>query len=164
MRDSAISLPRINELHPKLRQEIITGIDYLEAQNSNMTIRVAQGYRSFAYQDDLYAQGRTKPGQKVTQARGGQSDHNFRVAWDFVIIYNGKEVSWDVNADRDKDGIKDYFEVIEYFESKGWSSGARWRTFKDCPHLAKTFGRTTKQLLAMYKAKKFIQGTEFLEL
>jgi peptidoglycan LD-endopeptidase CwlK len=40
------------------------------------------GHRAYAEQDDLYAQGRTKPGRKVTDARGGESAHNFGLAAD----------------------------------------------------------------------------------
>ncbi len=41
---------------------------------------VAQGYRSIAEQNRLYAQGRTLPGPIVTNARGGQSNHNRGIA------------------------------------------------------------------------------------
>ncbi|MNC30597.1 Peptidoglycan L-alanyl-D-glutamate endopeptidase CwlK precursor [compost metagenome] len=41
-------------------------------------IIITQGYRSKAEQDGLYAQGRTKPGSIVTNARGGYSYHNYR--------------------------------------------------------------------------------------
>lgn len=38
--------------------------------------------RSASYQDELYAQGRTTPGRVVTNARGGQSAHNYGLAID----------------------------------------------------------------------------------
>lgn len=47
-------------------------------------------YRSIEEQDRLYAQGRTTPGRKVTNARGGRSWHNFRRAWDAVPMVHGK--------------------------------------------------------------------------
>lgn len=40
------------------------------------TFRITDGLRSDAVQDNLYAQGRTKPGSIVTNARAGQSKHN----------------------------------------------------------------------------------------
>lgn len=40
------------------------------------------GERSYAESDALYAQGRTAPGRIVTNARGGQSAHNFGIAID----------------------------------------------------------------------------------
>ena len=47
-------------------------------------------HRSGAEQDALYAQGRSKPGPVVTNARAGQSWHNWRRAFDFVPLVNGK--------------------------------------------------------------------------
>lgn len=50
---------------------------------------ITQGYRSVQEQDALYAQGRNKPGAIVTNARGGESAHNFGIA---VDLYGG---NWD---------------------------------------------------------------------
>lgn len=46
--------------------------------------------RSGAEQDVLYAQGRTTPGHKVTNARAGQSAHNYGLAIDVVPMVAGK--------------------------------------------------------------------------
>lgn len=43
------------------------------------------GYRSVEEQNGLFAQGRTKPGKIVTNAKGGQSLHNFGCAVDFAF-------------------------------------------------------------------------------
>ena len=51
-------------------------------------------YRSPEEQNELYAQGRTKPGRIVTNARGGESFHNHRCAFDFVPLVAGKP-QWD---------------------------------------------------------------------
>mgnify|MGYP003350057629 CR=1 FL=1 len=51
---------------------------------------ITSTYRDGAAQDKLYAQGRTEPGKKVTNAKAGQSFHNWRVAFDFCPIVNGK--------------------------------------------------------------------------
>src|SRR5690606_22511724 len=48
------------------------------------------GHRTWAEQDALYAQGRTKPGSIVTNAKGGQSNHNFGIAMDFGVFKDGK--------------------------------------------------------------------------
>lgn len=50
-------------------------------------------YRDVESQNDLYAIGRTKPGKIVTNARGGESFHNYRIAFDVVPVVNGK-ASW----------------------------------------------------------------------
>lgn len=51
---------------------------------------VAFGFRSGAVQDALYAQGRTTPGPIVTNAKGGQSAHNYGLAIDVYPIINGQ--------------------------------------------------------------------------
>jgi hypothetical protein len=45
-----------------------------------------QGVRTFAEQDALYAQGRTRKGLRVTNAKGGQSYHNYGLAADCALL------------------------------------------------------------------------------
>lgn len=170
MRD-AISFERCQKLHPAIRQEVIDTItDVEQGFPPTIKIRVVQGLRTIAEQDALYAKGRTAPGLKVTNARGGKSYHNFGTAFDFAIMYdkdgNGsfETLSWDVVKDGDADGRKDWDEVITAFEAKGWESGSKWRTFKDFPHLEKSFGYKTSELFAKYKAKDFIQGNLYVNV
>lgn len=134
----AISIQRINQLHPSVRNEvknILAQCD--EVLTGRAKVRIAQGYRSFAEQDALYAQGRTKPGKKVTNAKGGQSIHNYGFAVDIVLIIDGKTASWDTVKDWDGDKISDWMEVVNVFKRNGWSWGGDWKTFKDLPHFDK---------------------------
>ena len=55
-----------------------------------LTYKIISGTRTYAAQDELFARGRTKPGHRVTNAKGGQSNHNFGIAWDVGIFDNGK--------------------------------------------------------------------------
>lgn len=70
-----------------------TGIDVL----------VVSTLRDNEAQDALYAQGRDgHGGHIVTNARGGESIHNYALAWDVVPLRNGKPVWGDMlPADRD---------------------------------------------------------------
>lgn len=170
MRDS-ISQERVNLLHPAVRSEVAATIDKVESGfPPNMKVRIVQGLRTIKEQDALYAKGRTSPGPKVTNARGGKSFHNYGIAIDFAIMYdkdnNGsfEELSWDLLKDGDKDGRKDWDEVTVAFEAVGWEWGGRWRTFVDYPHLQRTFGYTVSQLFAKYQKKDFIAGTEYIKL
>lgn len=52
-------------------------------------IKVICGLRTYAEQDALFAQGRTRPGPRVTNAKGGESNHNFGIAFD-VGVFNGR--------------------------------------------------------------------------
>ena len=103
--------------------------------------------RTFAEQDELYAQGRTKPGKRVTNAKGGQSLHNYGVAIDFALIIDGKTASWEDLKDFDGDRKADWMEIVGVFEQAGWEWGGRWKSFTDKPHLQKTFGNDWRTLL-----------------
>jgi len=155
MRDK-ITIDRVAKLHPKVRDEAKNAIDAAEAGfPPNMAIRVVQGLRTIAEQNALYAKGRTTPGPKVTNAKGGSSYHNYGLAIDFAILYdkNGdgtfEELSWDTVKDFDKDGKTDWNEVVTQFEALGWAWGGKFRTFKDYPHCEKSFGFKPSQLLKM---------------
>ena len=59
-----------------------------KAAAAGISIRVISGLRSYEEQAALYAQGRTAPGKKVTNARPGYSNHNFGIAFD-VGVFEG---------------------------------------------------------------------------
>lgn len=110
----------------------------------NVEIRITHGYRSISFQNDLYAQGRTKPGAIVTSARGGYSYHNYGLAIDFVLRKSG----YDITADYDKDGIADWMEVVAQAKLLGFEWGGDWEKFIDRPHFQMAFGLSTAELRA----------------
>lgn len=83
-------------------------------------------YRTFAHQDQLYAQGRTEPGPRVTNARGGQSWHNYGLGADVVFSTANGQPSWPENGNWTRYG--------EIAESYGLTWGGRWRN-PDRPHV-----------------------------
>lgn len=86
-------------------------------------------HRSVEEQQALYAQGRTKPGQIVTQVDGVQqkSKHNYLPARavDVAVVVGGK-VTWDPEA---------YAPLGPLAERHGLVWGGSWKTLKDYPHL-----------------------------
>jgi peptidoglycan L-alanyl-D-glutamate endopeptidase CwlK len=141
-----ITIKRIELLHPSLKDEAIQIYSEICQTLSNGVIcRFTHTLRTIKEQNDLYAKGRTIKGQIVTNAKGGQSYHNFGCAIDIVLIVDGK-ATWDRGKDFDKDGQPDFMEVVKIFKKYGWEWGGDWH-FKDYPHFQKTFGLTTKQLL-----------------
>lgn len=129
---------RIQKLHPSIREEmekIITECDL--ALTGKAKVRITQGLRTFKEQNNLYAIGRTKPGAKVTNAKGGQSVHNFGFAVDICLIIDGKTASWDTVKDWDNDTIADWYECVKIFAKYGWDWGGNWKKFKDLPHFDK---------------------------
>ena len=161
-----VSQDRIDQLHPSIRLDVSNLIEKINTKvlTGRAKVRIAQGLRTFAEQDALYAQGRTKPGKKVTNAKGGQSIHNYGLAVDIVLILDGKTASWDEKSDFDKDQQSDWTEVVTEFKRAGFSWGGDWRTFKDMPHFEKTSGLSLKQIQDKYKNKDFIKGTTYINL
>lgn len=146
----AKSTSRLNGLNPKVKT---AGINLItNCYKRGVMIIVVQGYRSIQAQSNLYAQGRTTPGPIVTNAKGGDSFHNYRVAIDFAILdkVTGKKIIWDTKIDQDKDKVADWTEVLVEARKLGFECGADFKTFKDMPHLQMRFGLT----LADYKAGK----------
>lgn len=122
-RDINDLLPHVQDLcHKFLAECKAQGIDIL----------ITSTYRDKASQDALYAMGRTTPGKVVTNAKGGQSFHNHRVAFDVVPVVNSKP-NWDDVALWQKIG--------KIGQSVGLEWGGSWK-FKDLPHMQATGGLT----------------------
>ncbi|MDP1419221.1 M15 family metallopeptidase [Peribacillus simplex] len=137
----------LNELNPYVEKQA----KLLEVNaNKRLTkykMKITHGFRSFAEQNAIYAQGRTKKGSIVTNAKGGQSMHNYGLAIDFCLITpDGKKAVWDTYTDFDKDGLSDWKEVVEEAKKLGFEWGGDWKSFKDSPHFQMTCGLTLKDL------------------
>lgn len=107
------------------------------AKRDGIDLLVTSTYRDAECQDALYAQGRTTPGKRVTNARGGQSWHQYRVAFDVVPLVAGKAI-WD---DR-----RIWQRIGALGESVGLEWAGRWKSFAESPHFQFTGGLTMAQL------------------
>jgi peptidoglycan L-alanyl-D-glutamate endopeptidase CwlK len=143
-----------------LRDEALELYDEIVASLTGSAIcRFAYTLRTFAEQDALFAQGRTKPGKRVTNARGGQSYHNYGLAIDIVLLVdkdkNGtfETAAWDLKTDFDGDKKADWMEVVQVFKRYGFEWGGDWK-FVDAPHFQKTFGKSIYELRALHTAGK----------
>lgn len=145
---------RIALLHPIVREEVAKIVEECDsALTGRAKVRITHGLRTFEEQDILYAQGRTKPGKKVTNAKGGQSIHNYGFAVDICLIIDGKTASWDTAKDWDNDKIADWYECVKIFAKHGWEWGGNWKTFKDMPHFDKRNLNSWKKLSKLKKDK-----------
>lgn len=95
-------------------------------------------------QNALYAQGRSLPGKIVTNAKGGDSFHQYGVAFDFVPLKDGLP-DWNNKEAYGKCGAVGRGLALEW--------GGDFKTFKDLPHMQDTLGFS----VAEYKAGKVRQ-------
>lgn len=178
-RIDTITIQRIQLLHPAIRTEVenIYRNEVVPALAGRAICRFAYTLRTFAEQDALFAQGRTRlfdaNGRRlgvVTQAKGGQSIHNYGLAFDIVLLEdkdnNGtfESASWDTVKDFDGDKKSDWMEVVSIFKKHGYTWGGDWTRFKDRPHFEKPFGNTWRTLKAKHDKKDFIAGTNFVRI
>lgn len=101
-----------------------------------INVKIICGTRTFDEQADLYAQGRTRPGPRVTNSPPGYSWHNFGVAWDFVVFDGHGEPLWDSPLMERCGRIA---------ESLGLEWGGSWTGFQDVPHIQMETGCTLAQ-------------------
>lgn len=113
----------INDLKPYVKYLANRFLE--ECNKQNFPVKIYFTYRTIAEQNDLYAQGRTKPGKVVTNAKGGQSYHNYGLAFDAAPLVNG-DIDWDNEALFNKMG--------KIGQSVGLEWGGSWKSFKDTPH------------------------------
>lgn len=143
---------RLDQLHPKVnkaKQQLIQN-----CRKRGISIRITQGIRTFKEQDQLYAKGRTQPGQIVTHAKGGQSYHNYGLAIDFVVLDpKTQKPNWDKNFDGNQNGRSDWEEVGEEGKKLGFEWGGDWTKFPDYPHLEMTFDQPIWWLYFLVKLK-----------
>ena len=105
---------------------------------NHIDLLVTSTYRDNESQQALYDQGRTKAGKVVTNAKAGDSWHNWRCAVDVVPLVNGKP-NWDGS-----DPV--WTKLGELGEQAGLEWAGRWRTFKELAHFQYTGGLTLTDL------------------
>lgn len=105
------------------------------------TYVIIGGNRTYEEQDALFAQGRTKPGEIVTRAKGGQSNHNFGIAADFGV-FAGKTYLDDSNPVK---ASKVHKACSMHAAACGLEWGGSWKSLKDEPHYQIQTGLTMVQ-------------------
>ena len=140
------SIKTIATLLPEVRPSAIKLVE--ESAAAGIIIKIISGTRTYAEQDALYAKGRTKPGRKVTNAKGGYSNHNFGIAFD-VGIFSG--------ANYIPESSK-YNTVGAIGKKLGLEWGGDWKSFQDEPHFQLrpkwASGMKESEMLAELRARK----------
>lgn len=132
------------EIHPIVEERSNQLIQ--QSAEKGIVIVITDGFRSAEDQDRLYEKGRSSEGNIVTNAKGGESYHNFGLAVDFAIQVPSGNIIWDMQYDGNGNGVADWMEVVEMAKVLGFEWGGDWVGFKDYPHLEMNFGLTIAQL------------------
>jgi len=120
-------MAKIDTLEPDFQPTVQQLLDALNASTGVHWV-IVQARRTIAYQNGLYAQGRTKPGKIVTKAKGGQSPHNFGYAVDLVPLDEDGNVWWECP--------NKYWKMLgEVSEGMGLTWGGHFKSIIDYPHV-----------------------------
>lgn len=132
----------IKQCHPELQAK--AALLEKKCRDQGLIIKITECFRTVKEQDDLYAQGRTKPGKIVTNARGStySSMHMWGVAFD--ICRNDGKGAYNTSG-----GFFD--KVGKIGQSIGLEWGGSWKSIVDKPHFQlPDWGSTTSRLKALY--------------
>jgi peptidoglycan L-alanyl-D-glutamate endopeptidase CwlK len=126
--NDAISEQRLAPLHPALVFKVrCAAVGLLPF---GIYFRVAAGLRTYADEDKLYLQGRFgNPGEIVTDARGGWSNHNFGCAVDCLPFLHGHDgpLNWDPRSQQ-------FLRMVQTLREQGLAWGGLWQSIHDWDH------------------------------
>lgn len=119
------SRQKISELKPPEFQQQVRQL-MLRGLQEGLRPEIVEGYRSQERQNELYEQGRTKPGEIVTQTRN--SMHTKGMAVDIAQLDEKGELTYKPNP-------PDFWDRMGAIgRSLGLNWGGDWSSFKDRPH------------------------------
>ena len=128
---ATLSLPAQAAARASLRRILDAGFE----------ARIISGTRTWAQQNALFRQGRYgNPGPVVTRARGGQSLHNFGIAWDIGLFTASGGYVTDVEP---------YARAAVHGTIDGVEWGGHWMGFPDPSH----YQLATREALAALRTR-----------
>lgn len=118
---------KLDTLEPDFKPQV----EELIAKTETATGRkwaASDARRTMAQQRDIYAQGRTKPGKVVSNAKPGQSAHNFGYAVDLWPLTTDGDFDWGAR--------QSLFKVMaDIAVDMGLTAGFYFKSFLDMPHV-----------------------------
>lgn len=127
------------EIDPRSERSISTLLEHVrpyakallfKAAEQGISIKIISGTRTFAEQDALWQKGRSQdgsvvdPSQVVTNARGGESNHNYGIAFDIGVFQGGNYLTRE----------SPYLAIGALGQELGLEWGGDWKTFRDISH------------------------------
>lgn len=122
----------LSHLYPSFRTRVQFILQALEDYSALHMVGfkwiVVEGYRTAAYQKELYAKGRTKPGRVVTFCDGykKKSKHQSSMAVD-IAPQHGHAIDWHVAPEH-------WAYLAHLYRSQNLTAGADWEKIVDKPH------------------------------
>ena len=110
-------------------------------------VKLLSGTRTYAEQNALFAK---RP--VVTKARGGQSNHNFGIAWDVGIFVEGQYYTG--KNKKETQAYVDLSKIIMPIMSKTIEWGGNWKSIVDMPHYGLLTGKSISEVRALFEAGK----------
>lgn len=145
-------VPKVDERSEKLIATLLPEVQpfarklLIEAGKQGINLIVTSGTRTYAEQQALYDQGRSKPGKIVTHAKPGSSWHNHACAFDVTIFKDGQPV-WESPL---------YKKVGLIGEEIGLEWGGRFESFSDEPHFHRSNGKSLAEARRLHEAGKTV--------
>ncbi len=136
--------PEETQLNPIVATN--TNLLIQRAKAKNIQIIITEDIRTISKQNELYNSGRSTAGHIITNAKGGESYHNYGLAIDYALKDPTGNIIWDLEYDGNNNGQADWVEVAEIGKQLGFEWGGDWKQFPDYPHLQMSFGLSIQKL------------------
>lgn len=136
----------IQTLLPEMqkRARLIMAVGKKRQASTGLICMILSGTRTYAEQNRLYA---LRP--KVTNAHGGQSNHNFGIAID-IGLFNGSHYLTGAKPGEEK-AYRDFAEIVKRdVHDIAW--GGDWVSLKDYPHYEFKTDKTLKEIRRLFEA------------
>lgn len=137
---------KLDDLLPCVQRRAVSFIARCESELAGIKILVTSTFRDRESQDALYSIGRREiAGERiVTNAKGGKSFHQFRVAFDIFPLRGGKSIFISTDGDEVKDPI--WQSIARIAKEEGLEWGGDWKSFPEGPHFQYTKGYSIDEL------------------
>lgn len=136
----------VADLHPRVRamaEQLLA-----HAAVAGIPLTVTSTLRPMATQAALYAQGRTRPGLVITNARAGHSFHNFGLALDIVPTELLGLPRWGDTPEHQARTDALWVKVGAIGKAIGFRWGGDFARLRDRPHFEWSDGLTLTELRA----------------
>lgn len=135
----------LTRIHPDIKMRFFKiATELYHWSQGTLTLKITDSLRSFEEQEMLYKKGRTGPGKRVTNAKPGESAHNYGLAFD--VAFEGSDPYLESRIDSKEIWLR-YGSICE---SNHMLWGGKFVTIDDNPHAEKTYGLTMRQLEEHY--------------